>query len=102
MTTLLILGLMFFAAVGSLILIPLFLLKVVFTLVISLAVVPFQILGSILGGLSKGLLKGMFWLAILLIPLALIALPLTLLAGAAWIVYRIFRPKRATQAYVVA
>ena len=102
MTTLLVLGLMFFAAICSLVLIPLFLLKVAFTLVASLVVIPFQILASILGGLTKGLLKGMFWLALLLIPLALIALPFTLLALGGWILYRIFRPKRPAQAYVVA
>ncbi len=102
MTTLLVLGLMFFAAICSLVLIPLFLLKVAFTVVASLLVIPFQILASILGGLTKGLLKGMFWLALLLIPLALIALPFTLLALGGWILYRIFRPKRPAQAYVVA
>ncbi len=102
MTTLFILGLMFFAAVCSLVLIPLFLLKVGFTLVASLVVIPFQILAGILGGLAKVFAKGMFWLALLMIPLAVVAFPLTIMAFFAWIVYRVFRPRRPAQAYVVA
>lgn len=102
MTTLLILGLMFFAAVCSLVLIPLFLLKVAFTVVASLLVIPFQILGGILGGLAKVFAKGMFWLALLMLPLAIIAFPLTILAFFAWLVYRVFRSRRPAQAYVVA
>lgn len=102
MTTLFILGLMFFAAVCSLVLIPLFLLKVAFTVVASLLVIPFQILGAILGGLAKVFTKGIFWLAVLMLPLAIIAFPLTILAFFAWVVYRVFRPRRPAQAYVVA
>ncbi len=102
MTTLFIMGLMFFAAVCSLVVIPLLLLKVAFTVVVSLLVIPFQILGGLLGGLAKIFTKGMFWLALLMLPLAIIALPLTILAFFAWVVYRVFRPRRPAQAYVVA
>ena len=102
MTTLIILGLMFFGAVFALVLIPLFLLKVAFTAVIALVVLPFQILGAVFGGLARGVFKGMFLLALLLIPLALIALPFTILGFGAWLLYRAFRPRRPPQAYVVA
>ncbi len=102
MTTLLILGLMFFAAVSSLVLIPLFLLKVTFGVAASLLVIPFQIVAGILGGLAKVFAKGMFWLAVLLLPLAIIALPFTILAFFGWVVYRVLRPRRPPQAYVVA
>jgi hypothetical protein len=102
MTTLFIMGLMFFAFVCSLVLIPLLILKVTFTVVASLLVIPFQILAGILGGLAKVFAKGMFWLAVLMLPLAILALPLTLMALFAWVVYRVFRPRRPPQAYVVA
>ena len=102
MTTLSILGLMFFAAVCALVLIPLFILKVAFTVVASLLVIPFQILAAILGGVAKLFTKGLFWLAVLMLPVAIIAFPLTILAFFAWVVYRVFRPRRPAQAYVVA
>ena len=102
MTTLLILGLMFFGAVFALVLIPLVLLKVAFTVVIALVTIPFRIMGALFGGLARGLFKGMFLFALLLIPLALIALPFTILAFGAWLLYRAFRPRRPSPAYVVA
>lgn len=102
MTTLFFLGLMFCAALCALVALPLMLLKVGFSVVLALVTIPFQILGSILGGLTRGVLKGMFWLAILMIPLAVILLPFTILAFGAWLVYRVFRPRRPPQAYVVA
>ena len=102
MTTLFILGLMFFGAIFALVLIPLALLKVAFAAVIALVVIPFKILGAVIGGLARSFCKGLFLLALLLIPIALIALPFTILAFGAWLVYRAFRPKRPPQAYVVA
>lgn len=102
MTTLFFLGLMFCGALIALVALPLMLLKVGFSVVLALVTIPFQILGSILGGLTRGVLKGMFWLAILMIPLAVILLPFTILAFGAWLVYRVFRPRRPPQAYVVA
>lgn len=102
MTTLFILALMFGGALFSLVLIPLVLVKVVFGLVIGLIVIPFKILGAFIGGLTRGAIKGMFLLALLIGPLALIALPFTILAFGAWLVYRILRPRRPPQAYVVA
>lgn len=102
MTTLFILGLMFFGAIFSLVLIPLVLLKVAFTLAIALVVIPFKIFGSLFGGLARGLFKGAFLLALLLIPLAVIAFPFTILAFGAWLVYRAFHPRRPSQAYVVS
>ena len=56
MTTLLLLGLMFVGAVFALILIPLLLLKVVFALLVALVVIPFKILGALIGGLTAGVL----------------------------------------------
>ena len=102
MTTLFILALMFGGALFSLVLIPLVLVKVVFGLVIGLIVIPFKILGAFIGGLTRGAIKGMFLLALLIVPLALLALPFTILAFGAWLVYRILRPRRPPQAYVVA
>lgn len=102
MTTLFILALMFGGALFSLVLIPLVLVKVVFGLVIGLIVIPFKILGALIGGLTRGAIKGMFLLALLIGPLALIALPFTILAFGAWLVYRMLRPRRPPQAYVVA
>jgi hypothetical protein len=101
MSTLLILGLMFFGAIFSLVLIPLVLIKMVFGLLIAIFVIPFKILGAIFGGLARVLVKGMFWLALLLIPLAIIAFPVTIVAFGAWLVYRAFNPRRPPQAYVV-
>lgn len=102
MTKLFILGLMFFGTLFSLILLPFVLLKVVLGLVIGLVVIPFKILGALVGGLARGAVKGMFLLALLMVPLAIIALPFTILAFGAWILYRILRPRRPPQAYVVA
>lgn len=102
MTTLFILGLMFCGALFSLILIPFVLLKVVLGLVIGLVVIPFKILGAFIGGLTRGVVKGMFLFALLMIPVALIALPFTILAFGAWLLYRLVRPRRPPQAYVVA
>ena len=97
MTTLFILGLMFFGALAALLLIPLFLLKVVIALVVTLVVIPFKILGL----LARGAFKGMFWLALLMIPLALVAFPFVILAFGAWLLFRALRPRRP-QAYVVS
>ncbi len=102
MTKLFILGMMFFGALFSLVLLPLLLLKVVFGLLIALVVLPFKILGAILGGLGRGFFKGMFLVALLLVPLAVLAFPLVVLALGAWLLFRALRPKRATQAYVVS
>jgi len=102
MTTLFILGLMFCGALFSLMLIPLVLVKVVLGLVIGLVVVPFKILGAFLGGLTRGVVKGVFLLALLIVPLALIALPFTIIAFGAWLLYRALRPRRPPQAYVVS
>lgn len=102
MTTLLILGLMFFGALASLVLIPLLLLKTAFVLVIALVAIPLKIVGALLGGLTRVAFKGIFWLALLMVPLALIAFPLTIMALGAWLLYRALRPRRPSQAYVVA
>jgi hypothetical protein len=102
MTTLFILGLMFCGALFSLVLIPLVLLKLALGLMIGLAVIPFKILGAFVGGLTRGVIKGTFLLALLMIPLALIAMPFTILAFGAWLVYRVLRPRRPPQACVVA
>lgn len=102
MTTLFILGLMFFGFLFSLVLIPLVLVKTVLGLVIGLVVVPFKILGAFLGGLTRGVIKGTFLLVLFMVPLALIFLPFTILAFGAWLLYRILRPRRPAQAYVVS
>ena len=102
MTTLFVLCLMFCGALLSLVLLPFILLKVALGLVIGLVVIPFKILGAFLGSLTRGVFKGMFLLALLMVPLALIALPFTILAFGVWLLYRILRPRRPPQAYVVA
>ena len=102
MTTLFILGLMFAGAVLSLILLPLLLLKVVLCAVIALVVVPFKVLGALASGLTRGVFKGMFLLALLMVPLAILFLPFTIMAFGGWLLYRILRPRRPPQAYVVA
>ena len=102
MTTLFMLGLMFFGALFSLVLIPLVLVKVVLTLVIGLVVIPFKILGAFVGGLTRGVFKGLFLVALLMVPLAVIAFPFAILAFGAWLLYRVLRPRRPPQAYVVA
>lgn len=102
MTTLFILALMLCGALFSLVLLPLVLLKTVLGLVIALVVVPFKIIGAFVGGLTRGVVKGTVLLALFMVPLALIALPFTILAFGAWLVYRLFRPRRPPQAYVVA
>jgi hypothetical protein len=102
MTKLLIFGLMCFGALFSLILVPLVLLKVVFTVVFALVLIPLKIIGAVLGGLVRGVFKGMFWLALLLVPLAIIAFPITIMAFGAWLLYRAVRPRRPPQAYVVS
>ena len=94
MTALFVLGLMFFGGVFALILVPLILLKVVLGVAIGLIAIPFKILGAFVGGLTRGVFKGMFLLALLMIPLAVIALPFTILAFGAWLLYRIMRPRR--------
>lgn len=101
MTTLFVLGLMFFGAILSLVLIPLVLLKVVLGLVVGLVIIPLKVLGAFVGGLTRGAIKGMFLLALFLVPLAIIAFPLTILAFGAWLFYRLIRPRRPAQAYVV-
>lgn len=103
MATLLFLGLVFAGVVCSLVVLPLLLLKAVFGVTLSIISIPFQILGGLIGGLTRGVFKGMFWVALLLIPLALVALPLTIMMFGAWLLYRIVRPRRRPpQAYVVA
>ena len=102
MTTLFILFMMFGGALVSLVLLPLILVKVALGLAIGLVVIPFKILGAFLGSLTRGVFKGMFLLALFMVPLALIALPFTILAFGAWLLYRILRPRRPPQAYVVA
>jgi hypothetical protein len=101
MTTFFLLGLMFLAAVVSLIAIPLFLLKLILGVVIGVVMLPFSILGSLVGGLVRGAVKGTLLLALIVIPLAVIALPVTIMAFGAWFIYRALRPQRAPQAYVV-
>ena len=101
MTTLFILFLTLGGALLSLVMLPLLLLEAVLGLVIGLVAVPFKIMGAFLGSLTRGVFKGMFLLALFLVPLALIALPFTILAFGAWLVYRILRPRRPPQAYVV-
>ena len=96
MTALFVLGLMFFGGVFALILVPLILLKVVLGVAIGLIAIPFKFLGAFVGGLTRGVFKGMFLLALLMIPLAVIALPFTILAFGAWLLYRIMRPRRPT------
>ncbi len=98
MSALLFLGLMFAGVVFSILLVPLVLLKVALVLILSLIVIPFRIAGA----LARVLFKGMFWLALLAIPLAILAFPVTIMALGCWLVYRAFRPKRSPQAYVVA
>ncbi|MBK5255349.1 MAG: hypothetical protein JJE39_04890 [Vicinamibacteria bacterium] len=102
MTTLFVLCLMCFGALCSLVLIPLVLLKVVFTLVLTLVLIPLKIIGAVMGGLFRGVFKGMFWFTLLMIPLALIAFPVTILAFGAWLLFRALRPRRPRQAYVVS
>ena len=102
MTTLFILGLMFFGFLSSLVLIPLVLVKTVLGLVMGLGIVPFKILGAFLGGLTRGVIKGTFLLVLFMVPLALIFLPFTIMAFGAWLLYRILRPRRPAQAYVVS
>jgi hypothetical protein len=101
MTTLFLLGLMFLAAIVSMVAIPLVLLKVILGVVLAVVAIPFKIFGSLFGGLVRGAVKGTFWLALILIPLAVIALPVTIMAFGAWFIYRALRPRRAPQAYVV-
>lgn len=96
MTALFVLGLMFFGGVFALILVPLILLKVVLGVAIALIAIPFKILGAFVGGLTRGVFKGMFLLALLMIPLAVIALPFTIMAFGAWLLYRAVRPRRPT------
>lgn len=88
MTTLAILFGIAFAAI----LLPLLLLKALFALVIAVIAIPLRIVG----GLLRGVIKGALWLALLLIPLALVALPLTLMAVAAWAAYRGLRGRPQT------
>src|SRR5262245_15813260 len=102
MTTLFFLGMTFLAAVCALIAVPLILLKVVLGVTLTALALPFQIVGSIVGGLVRGLAKGAFLLALFLIPLAILALPFTILAFGAWLLFRLLRPRRAPQAYVVS
>lgn len=96
MTALFVLGLMFFGGVFALVLVPLILVKVVLGVAIALIAIPFKILGAFVGGLTRGVFKGMFLLALLMIPLAVIALPFTILAFGAWLLYRVMRPRRPT------
>ena len=102
MTTLFLLGLMFFGFLFSLVVIPLVLVKMVLGLVIGLIAVPFKILAAFLGGLTRGVVKGTLLLALFMVPLAIIAFPLTILAFGAWLLYRILRPRRPAPAYVVS
>lgn len=96
MTALFALGLMFFGGLFALILVPLILLKVVLGVAIALVAVPFKILGAFVGGLTRGVFKGMFLLALLMVPLAIVALPFTIMAFGAWVLYRVLRPRRPT------
>jgi len=102
MTKLFVLGLVGLGAIVALVLIPLLLLKVLITLVITLILIPVKIIGAVAGGLVRVLFKGAFWLALLLIPLAILAFPLTLFAFGAWLLFRALRPRRPPQAYVVS
>lgn len=76
-----------FGFVFAAILLPLLLLKALFALVMVAIAIPLKILG----GLVRGVIKGALWLALLIIPLAFVALPLMLMAVAAWILYRSVR-----------
>jgi hypothetical protein len=78
------------------------LVKMVFGLLLTLIVIPFRILGGLIGALTSVFLKGIFLLAVLMIPLTLVALPFAMLGLFGWLVYRAFRPRRPPQAYVVA
>lgn len=98
MTTLFILGLMFFGALASLVLLPLLLLKLAFVLVFAVVLIPLKLLGL----LTRVAFKGVFWLALLLVPLAILAFPLVVMAFGAWLLFRAFRPRRPPQAYVVS
>ncbi|MEO8359655.1 MAG: hypothetical protein ABI672_06465 [Vicinamibacteria bacterium] len=102
MTALFIFGLMFAGFVAALVAIPLILLKVVFGITVAVVSIPLQLIGAVLGGVTRVAFKGMFWLALVLIPLALIAFPFTILAFGAWLLYRIVRPRRPAHAYVVS
>ena len=101
MTTLFLLCLMLGGALLFLVLLPLMLLKVALVLVIGLVAIPFRILGALVGGLTRGVFKGMLLLGLLAIPLALVALPFAILAFGAWLLYRILRPHRPPQACIV-
>ena len=59
-------------------------------------------LGGFLGGLTRGVFKGAFLVALLAVPLAIVALPFAMLAFGSWVVYRVLRPRRTPQAYVVS
>jgi hypothetical protein len=96
MTALFVLGLMFFGGLFAVVLVPLILLKVVLGVAIALIAIPFKILGAFVGGLTRGVFKGMFLLALLMIPLAVVALPFTIMAFSAWLLYRVMRPRRPT------
>ena len=100
--TLLVLGAVFAGVIFSLVLIPLLLVRTVLGLSFALISVPFQVVGALVGGLARVVFKGMFWLAFLLIPLAVVAFPLTIMMLGAWLLFRALRPRRTRQAYVVA
>ena len=102
MTTLFILGMMFVGALFALVAVPLLLIKAVLGIGLAAIAIPLQIVGAIVGGLAKALAKGMFWLLLLAIPLAIALLPLTILAFGCWLVYRLVRPRPTPQAYVVS
>ena len=101
MTFLFVMGLMFFGFLFSLVAIPLILLKVVLGVTFAVLTIPLRIVGGLAAGLARGLFKGLFFLLLLMIPLAIIALPFTILAFGAWLLYRLVRP-RTPRVQVVA
>ena len=102
MTTLFVLGLVFFGTLAALIAVPLILLKLVLGLTVAAIAIPLQIVGSLVGGLVRAVVKGGILLALLAIPLGIVFLPFALFVAGCWVVYRVLRPKRMTEAYVVS
>ena len=91
---------------ATFVLLPLFLLKLFFQLLIALVVLPFKLLGlafhvvlGILGGLAKVLVGGLGLLVAvglgLLLIVALPLLPLLLFGGFIWALVKVFTPKAA-------
>lgn len=82
----------------AVVVVPLVLLAIATTFALSLLAIPLKIAGALFRGFTKALV----WLALLLVPLAVVATPLLIFGFFTWIVFRAVRGRRNTTIYATS